>query len=107
MDFRKLNKTNFEHSAEALLGMLVLGFLTGNWLLAAIAPMAFFLGREHAQFEYKLVKQKGLSTVSELKPWEGFQIWKWSDDAKFDLICPVLTNAIFYFIAINLGISIF
>lgn len=43
-----MNKTNFEHAAFAL--------LTGDWWAVAAAGAFFFLGREHAQFEFKLVK---------------------------------------------------
>lgn len=41
------------------------------------------IGREHSQREYKIGKP------SILKPWEAFDVWNWSRDARLDLACPM------------------
>lgn len=81
-----MNKTNFEHAAYALLIQVILGIITGNFWLGAAAGIAFFAGREHAQREYKI------GNPSTLKPWEGFDIWRWSTDAKLDLLFPIIAS---------------
>lgn len=80
---KTLNKTNFEHVGYALLMQLVIGILTGNWWAGAAFGAAFFIGREHAQREYKL------GNPSLLSPFAGFDFWRWDLDSKLDLLFPV------------------
>ena len=79
-----MNVSNFEHAAFALLMQIAIGLATGNWWAGAAAGAFFFLGREHAQREYKL------GDPSKLPPWAGFDIWRWKLDAILDLVFPVL-----------------
>ena len=79
-----MNRTNFEHAAYALIIQLIIGLLTNNWWAGAAAGMAFFIGREHAQREYQI------GNPSTLKPWQGFDLWRWSKDALLDLLLPVV-----------------
>lgn len=85
-----MNETNFEHAICALLLQMAIGLLTGNWWIGAAAGAFFFLGREHAQFERKLVAAGG--SVLALNPLAGFQVWKWSLDAQLDLVFPVVAT---------------
>ncbi len=78
-----MNFTNFEHVLYALAMLAIIGLLTKNWWAGAAFGAAFFIGREHAQREYK-IGQPG-----KLNPWEGFDIWRWSLDAQLDLILPI------------------
>jgi hypothetical protein len=84
-----MNETNFEHAISALLLQMALGLLTGNWWIGAAAGAFFFLGREHAQFERKLVAG---GSVLALNPFAGFQAWKWSLDSQLDLLFPVVAT---------------
>ena len=77
-----MNRTNFEHAGYALLMQLPFG-LFGYWWAGAAFGAAFFLGREHAQQEYKL------GTVWK-NPFPAFDLRKWSLDAKLDLLFPVV-----------------
>lgn len=76
-----MNVSNFEHAAFALLMQIAIGLATGNWWAGAAAGAFFFLGREHAQREYKL----GTAGKS---PWPAFDFFRWSLDAKLDLLFP-------------------
>lgn len=83
-----LNKTNIEHGVIGLLIQAAFFFLTGSiWLGFAIAT-AFFLGREHAQREYKI------GNPSLLKGYEAFDFWNWKLDAILDLVVPSLLTLI-------------
>ena len=77
-----MNRTNFEHAGYALLMQLPFGLL-GYWWVGAALAIGFFIGREHAQQEYKL------GTVGK-SPWPAFDPRKWSLDAKLDLLFPVM-----------------
>ena len=79
-----MNITHFEHIIYALLIQIAIGFPTRNYWIGAAAGIAFFLGREHAQREFEIGKPH------LLKPWEGFDIWRWSLDAQLDLILPAI-----------------
>ena len=81
-----MNRTNFEHAAYALAMQIVIGLLTQNWWAGAAAGMAFFIGREHAQREYQI------GNPSRLKPWQGFDIWRWSLDSKLDALFPIIAT---------------
>ncbi len=87
-----MSQTNFEHAGFALmmqsvfllLGVFVFREVTMlAWIGAAFAS-AFFLGREHAQREYKL------GDPSKLIGHEAFDIWRWKLDAVLDLVFPVV-----------------
>jgi hypothetical protein len=75
-----MNRTHFEHAGYALLMMLPIGLLTGNWWAGAAFGAAFFLGREHAQAQIKY----------KLGDFAAFDVRKWSTDAKLDLLFPVV-----------------
>ena len=76
--------THLEHMLYALAMLAAIGWPTKNWWAGAAFASAFFIGREHAQREYKI------GDPSQLAAWEGFDIWRWSLDAQLDLLVPVL-----------------
>lgn len=79
-----MNKSNFDHAFYAVLLQLLVFFTTGSMLAGACTGVAFFVGREHAQYEYKI------GNPSLLKPWEGFKFWNWSTDSILDVVFPVI-----------------
>lgn len=88
-----MNQTNFEHAGYALLMQLVIGFLTGNWLAATLFGFAFFLGREHAQYQAHI-------GYGFWQTFQAFEVWKWGLDAQLDLLFPAVTVAIVYLISV-------
>ncbi len=86
-----MNRSNFMHAAWALAFQALIGLTTGNWWAGAAFGAAFFLGREHAQREYKLTAG---GSVKGLDPWEAFDLARWSPDALADLIVPVIAVVI-------------
>lgn len=85
-----MNRSNAEHIGFAILmqcPVLWIAIYLGSPLLvwsSTLPAIFFFLGREHAQREYKL------GNPSTLPPWAGFDFWRWKRDAILDLVCPVL-----------------
>lgn len=79
-----MNQTNFEHAGYALIMQLVIGFVFGDWFAGTCFAVAFFLGREHAQFQSLL----GYTFKSTF---QAFDVRKWSLDSKLDLLFPTVT----------------
>jgi hypothetical protein len=87
-----LNQTNFEHAGYAVLMQLVIGFITGNWFAATCFPIAFFIGREHAQY------QRNLKVYTFKTTMQAFDVRKWSLDAQLDLLFPVIATVLVYLV---------
>ena len=86
---------NFEHSAYALLFMAIIGLLTGNWLAGVCFGAAFFLGREHAQAEYRVIEHFYEGKRANMPWYGGFEPRGWDMKSMLDWILPtVLTIAI-------------
>jgi len=92
-----MNRTHLEHAVFALLIMALvwlpawaLGLAGGEWIGAA-AGVAFFLGREHAQHEYRLARHRGWhwGPTLPVRWWEGV-VRGWSRDSALDCLTPAL-----------------
>lgn len=81
------------HVFFAVLFQCMVGFLTQDWFLGALGAVMFYLGREHAQHEYKIAGylRTGRS-VKDLKPWEGFDIFNWGVDSTLDWVAPLVVT---------------
>ena len=85
---------NLEHSAYALLFMAIVGLLTGNWLAGAMLGVGFFLGREHAQAEYRVI-QKFYEGKRANMPWYGgFEPRGWDLKSVLDFGLPIIVTTI-------------
>ncbi len=88
-----MNISNFEHVFYALVIQAVVWLPTRSWWMGAILTIGLFIGREHAQREYKI------DGSSKLSPWEAFDIWNWSVDAQLDLFLPAIAVVLVAWIA--------
>lgn len=88
-----INLSNISHAGLALACQAVVGL--ASWLcgasfvtaavMGALLSIGFYWGREVAQAERK----------AGTPPWySGFIVTNWSQDAVFDLLCPVIACAI-------------
>jgi len=85
---------NLEHSAYALLFMTIIGLLTGNWFAGACFGSAFFLGREHAQAEYRVI-QKFYDGKRANMPWYGgFERRAWDVKSILDFVLPIVATMV-------------
>lgn len=79
-----MNTTPLEHLIIALLIQLGFWRFTGSWWLGAVFSIGLFLGREHAQREYKI------GNPSQLWGYEALDFWRWKLDALLDLLLPAI-----------------
>ena len=68
----------FEHLLIALAVQAVLGWPTDNWWAGAALGAGVFIGREHAQAEYRWIERYGKHLRANL-PW-----WGWADRRIWD-----------------------
>ncbi len=84
-----MNESNFAHAGLALLAQMMTALMAtalGADLLSAVVmgglfAVGFYFGREVAQAERK---------AGTPPWWSGFDVRKWSGDAKLDLLFPVI-----------------
>lgn len=87
-----MNESNFAHAGLALLAQMMTALMAtalGTDLLSAVVmgglfAVGFYFGREVAQAERK---------AGTPPWWSGFDVRKWSLDAKLDLLFPVIVCA--------------
>ena len=97
-----INYTNIEHGIIALSIMIILVVMLGivtqlSWGilgLCAFVPVAGFIGREHAQYEYKLIRNNPSLTHDDLSLLETLNMRKWSVDSRADVIVPAIVNTV-------------
>ena len=68
-----------EHLLIALVVQAAIGLATGNWWTGAALGAGVFIGREHAQAEYKWIERYGQGRRANL-PW-----WGWADPRVWDV----------------------
>ena len=78
-----MNTSNVTHAVWAIAMQFIGTLLTGNVWAGALFAIGFYIGREHAQQEYKYAKD-----VTTLKWYAGFT--GWSKDKWLDVITPLV-----------------
>ena len=59
----------------------------------------FYLGREHAQAEYRWIAQFGNGKRANMPWWGGFDWHVWNLPSLLDWLVPVLACAVVYFVS--------
>jgi hypothetical protein len=83
-----------EHSAYALLFMAIIGLLTGNWFAGVCFGSAFFVGREHAQAEYRVIEHFYEGKRANMPWYGGFESRGWDIKSILDFGLPIAATAI-------------
>lgn len=83
-----MNRTNFEHAGYALGIQGIVWLLTGSLLAGATFAIGFFLGREHAQAEYKAIAADFNGQRANMPWYAGFNPKYWTLDAALDVALP-------------------
>lgn len=88
-----MNLSNFAHAGLALVFQLITALIATAFgaelfeasVIGALLAVGFYLGREVAQAERK---------AGTPPWWSGFVMTKWSRDAIFDLLCPLVACSV-------------
>lgn len=91
------------HALLALVAQIGVGLLTGRWLAGGIAAAGFFLGREHAQAEYRWIEEFGAGRRANLPAWGGLDPAAWTGKGVMDALLPVVAVGLCYAVATRLG----
>lgn len=85
--------TVLQHIAIALF-CTGIGWLCGDIYAGACFGMAIFVGREHAQAEYRWIERFGNGKRANLPVWGAFDYRVWDLGSIFDWLAPVLACAV-------------
>lgn len=87
-----MNITVIGHLAFALLVQIIIGTAFDNWWAGAALGAGVFIGREHAQAEYKYIQANGGSRHNTPQAPELGALSRkyWSLDSVLDLVVPVI-----------------
>lgn len=87
-----MNKTVIGHTVLAITFQMIIGLLTDNWWAGAAFGSAVFIGREHAQAEYRYIKANGGKRYhTPLPPEIGcLRMEYWDKGSMLDWIAPVV-----------------
>lgn len=100
----KPDYTPLQHAAVALATQVFTGVVLNDWLLGAAFGIALFLGREHAQAEYRWIEKYGQGKRANMPQWGGFDYRVWNVSSLLDFVSPVIACTVTYFAALALGV---
>jgi hypothetical protein len=88
----KIDFSPVYHALLAVLAQAVIGLSTNNWWAGAAFGAAFYLGREHAQAEYRWIKEFGDGKRANMPAWGGFdpRVWIGNYSSIADWLVPTL-----------------
>jgi len=72
--------------------MFAIGFPTGNWLAGAMLGSGFFIGREHAQAEYRAIQNYYGGKRANMPEFEGLKPRNWNVKSLLDFVFPVIAT---------------
>lgn len=78
------------HAICALVVQAVIGLTTGNWWLGAAIGASIYMGREHAQAEYRWIETYGGHLRRNMPWWGGFDPRVWNRKSLLDWVLPLL-----------------
>ncbi len=85
---------DLEHPLYALVAQAIVGFLTGEWFWGGVVSVAFFIGREHAQAEYRWIERYGNGRRANMPRWAIFDKRIWDVHSLWwNLTCPIVCVA--------------
>lgn len=81
------------HAVVTAITQLLVGFITGDWLIGAALPLGFYVGREHAQAEYRWIERFGGGLRANMPWWGGFDPKVWTLKSVLDWLLPLAAAA--------------
>ncbi|MFA5493260.1 MAG: hypothetical protein WC247_00665 [Porticoccaceae bacterium] len=99
-----MNITRLEHSVITLFVQALFGLLFDNWVIGAVLAVCFWLGREHAQAEYRWMRLFGNGTRASMPWYGGFDPKAWDKDGLFDWLVPIVAAIVLYVVVKVIGV---
>lgn len=72
--------------------MLAIGIPTGDWFAGAMLGSGFFIGREHAQAEYRAIQTYYDGKRANMPEFEAFKPRNWNTKSILDFVLPVIAT---------------
>ncbi len=94
-----MDMTPLMHAGAAALMQLVIGRMTGDWMVGGVIGCMWFIAREHAQAEYRWIAQFGAGKRANMPWWGGFDWRAWNLPSLLDWLVPVLACSAVYFVS--------
>jgi hypothetical protein len=82
------------HPLVAVGLQIVLGLITGNFWLGALGGSAMFIGREHAQAEYRWIEHHGGGLRANMPWWGGFDPKVWDRHSLLGFVLPLVGSVV-------------
>ena len=82
------HKSHLARPVIALVLQAIIGLATGDWWIGAAAGSFFFVGREHAQAEYRNIKHTYGGLRRNMPWWGGMERRAWTTKGLLDFILP-------------------
>lgn len=89
----KLDLTPLQHAGIVMV-LVLAGWLFGSPWAGAALGIGIFLGREHAQAEYRWIERYGDGKRVNLPLWGGFDRRVWDLGSLLDWCVPLLVGAV-------------
>lgn len=86
------------HALIALGFQAAIGIATGNWWIGGAFAL-FYMGREHAQAEYRWIEHYGAGRRANMPWWGGFDPKVWNLKSLTDWLLPLLATGCLGFAA--------
>jgi hypothetical protein len=91
-----IDYTPLEHVAIAL-AFTLLGWISGDVWAGCMFGCGLFVGREHAQAEYRWVEEYGYGKRNNMPWYGGFDPLVWDVGSILDVVCAVAAAALLAF----------
>lgn len=78
------------HPVIALVLQAIIGLVSGDWWVGAAAGSCYFIGREYAQAEHRVIQQYYGGRRVNMPFWGGFEPRAWTIKGLLDFILPSL-----------------
>lgn len=84
------------HALIAVIVQALFGVLTHDGVSGGVVGVAIFVGREHAQAEYRWIEKYGAGKRANMPWWGGFDLRVWTLHSVTDVLLPVIAVAVMY-----------
>lgn len=93
------------HIPQAVLIQILIAPFFG-WWAGAFAGAFFFIGREHAQAEYRNIEKNYAGKRLNMPWWGGFELKAWDLKSMLDWILPTIIGFVIAILATFMGWTI-